>query len=337
MKVVYTILVALLISFQNNYAQDQSLYFDGVDDYCSVVDFPNLGTSNFTIEFWFSVNTFTNVNSYLISKGASSHGIPPNAGFQFYFNDNGGNNELVAAFNTVSWGYLLGLNEDTWYHVALVRSDTAYGLYVNCTGMLISSPEVSSINVNTNLPFTIGAHEFGGFVPTNNFADARIDEIRVWNVARSQAQICDWMNCTIDVPVPGLVAVYNMDDSSGLTLADNSGFNAHGELFNGPTWSADAATLADNCLIFANQTEEKNEFCKVYPNPANHFVSIQLTSFDKVNRVEIYNNLGELVLSETPTSNEITIPISQWAEGIYFVKAIGNSNQIITTRFAVIR
>lgn len=337
MHVVYIILVTLLISFQTNYAQDQSLYFDGVDDYCSVVDFPDLGTSNFTIEFWFNVNSFSNINGYLISKGATTHGIPPNAGFQFYVNDNGTNNELVAAFNTVSWSYALGLNEDTWYHVALVRNDTAHGLYVNCTGMLISSPDAGSMNVNTNLPFTLGAQDFGGFPPMNNFADARIDEIRVWNVARSEAQLCDWMNCTIDLPVPGLVAIYNMDDSSGLTLADNSGLNAHGELFNGPTWSTDAATLADNCVIFADQTEEKKPLCKVYPNPANQFVTMQLKSFDEVDKVEIYNYLGELVLEETPTSNEITIPVSQWAEGIYFVKTIGNSNQVITARFTVIR
>ena len=75
----------------------------------------------------------------------------------------------------------------------------------------------------------------------------------------------------------------------------------------------------------------------VYPNPASQFVTVQFNSLATVNRVEVYNELGALVLAQTPNSTQFTIPIAQWADGIYIVKTIGNSNEIITNRFTVIR
>ncbi|WP_299130081.1 T9SS type A sorting domain-containing protein [uncultured Winogradskyella sp.] len=63
--------------------------------------------------------------------------------------------------------------------------------------------------------------------------------------------------------------------------------------------------------------EEINLFdFKLYPNPTNNQFTIQLTNNSTLKNLNIYNNLGQLVLS----SKEITIDTSQFNSGLYIVE-----------------
>lgn len=75
----------------------------------------------------------------------------------------------------------------------------------------------------------------------------------------------------------------------------------------------------------------------VFPNPATNFVTLQFADLSTISSVEIYNELGELVTSFIPTNSITQVGVQTWAEGIYFVKTIGNSDAVVTKRFAVVR
>ena len=70
-----------------------------------------------------------------------------------------------------------------------------------------------------------------------------IDETRIWNYARSQAEIQTGMNQAISSS-PGLIARWGLNEGSG-TIAYNSNINniTPGTLTNGPTWVAGAPAL----------------------------------------------------------------------------------------------
>lgn len=55
---------------------------------------------------------------------------------------------------------------------------------------------------------------------------------------------------------------------------------------------------------------------KIYPNPVKDQFSIQLKNILELENVNIYNNLGQLVL----TSNETTINSSKLSTGLYIVE-----------------
>lgn len=65
---------------------------------------------------------------------------------------------------------------------------------------------------------------------------------------------------------------------------------------------------------------------KIFPNPTASILNIKADdSFDKV---LIYNELGQLVLSkENELSNEIVLDISHFIAGIYMVEVIGNDKK----------
>lgn len=75
----------------------------------------------------------------------------------------------------------------------------------------------------------------------------------------------------------------------------------------------------------------------VYPNPASTFLYVELQDVDLVQQLEVYNETGELVLQMTPSEVKNIIHTSQWAEGIYFIKALTKNQNILTDRFTIIR
>ena len=68
--------------------------------------------------------------------------------------------------------------------------------------------------------------------------DGAIDEVRVWKVARTQAQIAAARGSTIDPSSPSfadLTGYWRFDEGAGTTTADVTGAHA-GTLVGGPTW-----------------------------------------------------------------------------------------------------
>ena len=70
-----------------------------------------------------------------------------------------------------------------------------------------------------------------------------MDETRIWNVARSQAQIQASMNSELGIPPTGLVGRWAMNEGTGTaSTADSAGTNL-GTMVASPTWVAGAPLL----------------------------------------------------------------------------------------------
>lgn len=70
-----------------------------------------------------------------------------------------------------------------------------------------------------------------------------IDEVRVWDVARTSAQIAQDYNAALLGPEPDLIAYYKMDEGSGSGVADSAG-NRPISLFGMWNWVTSGALLA---------------------------------------------------------------------------------------------
>lgn len=104
-----------------------------------------------------------------------------------------------------------------WNHFAFVASQSGNYMRIFHNGQVVRT-----------------ANQFDGYTPDgealligNNF-EGEIDEIRIWNVARTDAEIAGNYNRTIDPNTPGLVAYYNFNNlSGGQILFDSSRNMAH--------------------------------------------------------------------------------------------------------------
>ncbi len=231
----FTTLVFLLATINLNGQQGgYALQFDGTKNVnCGTSASLNITGTAITLEAWvfptaFSTNSWENV---IVNKLANlSHGYNLRCGgdgiVEFYVS-----NTFANTGYAISDAKSLPLN--TWTHLAGTYDGANVKLYIN--GKLVKSTPWTYAITSTDLPLYIGNHGVPGY-PDRPFI-GKIDEVRVWNIARTEAEI----NANIFKEIgthANLKAYYKMSDGTGTSLTDNSGNNNTGTLTNGPVWKA---------------------------------------------------------------------------------------------------
>ncbi len=189
-----------------------------------------------SVEVWvyptaFSTNLWENV---IVNKlHNTSHGYNLRCGgngiVEFYVSTNFSN----TGFATSGEG-AIELNK--WTHLAGTYDGANVKLYIN--GKLTVTTAFTQSIPAQDMPLIIGNH--GDTRWLDRPFIGKIDEVRLWNVARSEAEIKANMYKEIGTHT-NLKAYYKMSDGSGTSLNDNSGNSNTGTLVNSPTWKLSGA------------------------------------------------------------------------------------------------
>ncbi len=298
------ILLALTVGFSLSVsaqtAPSNALDFDGVDDYVITTHQGASGTSARTIEAW--VKTTANcipgtgggVQQTIVDWGVFATGT------RFTFNLLWANApRLEVGGNGLSG--VTAVNDGYWHHVAVVydpsSTSSQYKLYVD--GQLDASGNLTvSTNTSSGTYVQIGKRVDG----TNPFTGS-IDEVRIWNTARTPTQIAANFNTELCSPPLTLVAYYkaNQGTASGSNSANYTLYDAvtnqYGTLYNfglsGSTsnWVAgaplpgdkDTTISASACLSFTDPTgstyTSSGNYSYVLPayNTCDSTINLQLT------------------------------------------------------------
>ncbi|MCK6499730.1 MAG: hypothetical protein L6Q38_09650, partial [Nitrospira sp.] len=140
------------------------------------------------------------------------------------------------AWNWYSTGFVAP--EDTWTHVALTYDGQRVRTYGN--GRLVQTQSASGPirDVNT----AANTLEIGSRTTANQRFSGLIDEVRLWNLARSTSEIRDHYDRLLAGNEVGLIGYWRFDEGSGTTFRDTSPFQHHGTL-QGGTWSTKTAPV----------------------------------------------------------------------------------------------
>jgi len=211
-------------------AAGNALDFDGTNDHVRVEDSDALDlVTEYTLECWFQVDGFDRVLQGLIDK----YHTPSANGYLLRVRDPG---ELD--FDQL-WTSGLGLQTGVWYHAAAVNDRGSRSLYVNGEAVPISG-SVVPVQANTD-PLLLGCD----YLADGRFLDGRMDEVRIWNTARTEEEIRDGMHMALRGDESGLVAYYRCDYKGGDTLFDLTDSRLDGTLIDGPTWTGSTVPFAD--------------------------------------------------------------------------------------------
>lgn len=187
-------LPANLTASLTNFTFEAWVYWDGSSDWHRIFDFGN----NTTTYMFLSTNAPSNSNKPRFAITTSSNG-----GEQFI-------NSSVAA--------VIG----QWQHYAVVLDDAAN------TGVLyIDGVQVGSNTAMTLTPATLG-NLTNNYLGRSQWADpyfnGKMDDVRIWSIAKTSQQVQCEMDETLVGNEPGLVAYYNFDQ--GFADGGNSGVDA---------------------------------------------------------------------------------------------------------------
>jgi hypothetical protein len=147
-----------------------SMYFDGAGNVLTVSNFPVLGTGDFTIETWvYKISGSNNGFLQLLSSTTWPSTSSPLALGHY----TGGGSWLVDCGGSGQKYSSLTVSNNTWYHVALVRSSGVTKFYVN--GVYDSS--IGAITDTTNYTYTYLG--IGAYWTTSYSWNGYLDDIRV--------------------------------------------------------------------------------------------------------------------------------------------------------------
>lgn len=131
-----------------------------------------------------------------------------------------------------------------WTHVAVVFNGTRRLHYIN--GEVAGDfPETGPLTTSTS-EFRIGSDFSWQFTP-----DGDIDEVRLWNVARTTAQIRSTINRRVTAAQPGLVAVWPLNGNGNEIIAGRNGSIMGAGVFPqtfAAVFSCGASTATTLCL-----------------------------------------------------------------------------------------
>ncbi len=305
------VIFLFIISLGLLYAQNYLLQFDGVDDYITVPGDDHINTAgpykNRTIEAWFRADTLiADTIQTIYEEGGKVRG------FHIFIRSD----TLYAGawnINETSWNgtwYHHTVFKNKWYHVALVLNNGTNNIENNKLFAYLNGYEFSSGNKKGTKVYKhpgdihIARHGHtripeGELLTTGGYFHGRLNEIRVWNSARSQQKIKDNMYDEISASSPGLVAYWKFNDGSGSTATDATSNNIDGTLTN-----MDLST----CWISGDLPPEPDVLPFMFDEISdNKSGELSTTGF-----IEIYNpssgtaNLGgyKIIVGTNPTGTE---------------------------------
>lgn len=336
MSLIKSIAVGTLFITSAVMAQNPAthLNFDGTNDYvnCGNPTALQISGNAITLEAKVKFTTFAGHSDAgsIINKENNSpdYGYMLRAGGSGIVSFNLGNgswNELVTPSNTVSLGI--------WYHIAAVYDGTYMKIYVD--GVEKASLVISNINFSSaNQNMMIGSWSHIG-----RFLNASIDEVRVWNIARTPSELQYAMNCELENPttLSGLKAYYKFnqgvdgfDNTAITTLTDASvaasaatlnNFTLNGTVSN---WLGGSPVVSNaTCAMLSSENVESDySTLKVYPNPSSGVFQFQT---QEATQLEVYDLMGKVILSKNVQTGAASFNLSEQAAGMYLLKIINSS------------
>ncbi len=222
----------------------KALDFDGTDDYVEIPSSAsnNFGTSDFSISVW--INSALSNDGVIIEKvwdvrsttGGNGWGVQLLSTGRFRFSIADTQGEALTTFNSIvgnAW------NDGNWHNlVIVVDRDSNVNFYIDGRADRTGDVSSESGSLSNDYPLLIGINYNKGATKDFPF-NGIIDEVRIWNVALTQAQIREMMckkinsgNLPSGLSWSNLKGYWRFDESADSTCYDETANDNDGTMTN---------------------------------------------------------------------------------------------------------
>lgn len=256
--IFFLVLTVLVFSGTQASSFNYSLRFDGADDYVSVDDPVYFGES-YTIECWFKVEISSKDKCILTTYTLNEDGNYIYIDVQENSGSSAGKVRYlhrVPATKSSNDGWNIystqRYDDNKWHHLAAVYDNNYSGsqakMYLYIDGNLESSRVVAQKPINDDSYMYLGKNATWD----NRWFERYLDELRIWNTARSQTQIQDYLCQELDGTEPNysdLNLYFQFNEGTGIITTDlivpqTASLNTN----NAPNWWY--AGFAPECYIY---------------------------------------------------------------------------------------
>ncbi|MFV0472417.1 MAG: LamG-like jellyroll fold domain-containing protein [Paludibacteraceae bacterium] len=304
-KITFLLLMTFAITFTSKSQSGYALNLPGGTGAASTssLSIPTLNTLinqyPFTVEMWVKPTSWVSYGGFFVDRSGNINSV------QF---DNNASGYLRSDFNANARfvSSLTGAipTAGVWNHISLiVRTDS---VLVELNGVYYA---VSNTVPSWNSSFFSNTSYIGSdpVVAGRNIAGL-FDEVRIWNTARTRAEITANKNVVLNGNETGLVAYYNFDNQNGNDISSN-GKNAtiNGGTFSYITTPAKDATLSNITLSNGVLDKDFNSGATSYNVlVAPAYSSITATGVPTQNAASVSNSPSDISASNTTVTMACT-------------------------------
>ena len=302
-------------------AEDYALHFNG--EYYNQVTITNNEALNpataMTIEAWVKPDSLTLLPSIV----GNEEWINTNDGFILRIE----NNSFVAVPQ-----FAIGTSSG-WYRVSAPSGSIPLGVWTHIAGsfdgsfvrIFINGVEKDASPCTETMQPSVVDLRIGGHYYTyaNRQWRGVIDEVRLWNIGRTESEIFYNMDNPLTGAEPGLVGLWRMQAGDGTVAFDYTANDFDGAI-SGATWTA--GYPMNPYGIDSDPAPISTSMIDNVPNPFTTSTTIRYSVREPGNvRIEVYNLLGQLIGSPIDEIKQAGDHAFNWCTsdletGIYFLK-----------------
>jgi len=239
--------------------------------------------SALTVEAWIKPTNYNDWEGFF-DQATYSHSQPDTtisgygwvyfgSGWHFVIGGTGmGNNSA-----TVNDFPVVATQTNVWTHIAATYNGSKIYVYRNGSVVDSASTTFNSLHY-TNLadPVIIGSYNSNG---ADHYFNGKIDEVRVWNTARTKVEIQGYMGISLTGNEANLVGYWKIDEESSGYINDESPSGNNAQI-NGALW------VTDSPIDFKTPVYDYSTIAGSY---------IQLTAKEGVNPADEMTDIGDLI------------------------------------------
>ncbi len=207
-EVIKDKIISVELKWGNN--AGKAVYFENSENYISINNSPTLNSisSMLTLEAW--VKPIDQEYNYIINKGGNKYTMELLGGLRPAFRFLG----LTIDYSNVRnyWERIVlyeSISENEWTHIVCTYSSNDSSLKIYINGNLNQDVYATGLIQSSEDKLLIGAYFSENF---RLFFKGYIDEIRIWNIVRSESEIKENMNRTLFGNEIGLVGYWSFDE-----------------------------------------------------------------------------------------------------------------------------
>lgn len=337
---IFILLCSALIIFQPSTAQN-AIDLDGTNDYIDLGDNYGFDTNDpWTVEARVRIAPSLS-NSQVISKldagpvgwgiqiMRSNFGLP---GTVLVYLANPWPNTMAARYGDTN------IRDNEWHHLAVTYdgSGDMAGIRIFLDGVEeVYHPSIDNLagSITNGANCLIGAWDNGG--ATDDFLEAGIDDVRIWNNVRTPGQIGSFWNQGYEYcsGTAGLIGLYKFNqgtangDNTGIrpSVRDDSWTPVHGDLMNMSLMGNASNFIGPQPAIPCAFAIAKRadvllpEGVKVFPNPSQGEFTLELPESEVIT-IRIYDAMGKLILEKNDIQTRLhTFNMMSAPAGVYYL------------------
>jgi hypothetical protein len=181
----------------------------------------NLNSTSYTIEFW-AQRADSGRTEYVIGQGDANTAGDLQIGYD-------SQNRFFVTQSGQTLNY--ATTDNKWHHWAVTFDQSTGNRAIYKDGLPVASDTGAQPLSGTSMTFLIGRSG-------STYFNGSVDEVRVWNLPRSAADIeANYGQGFLTLPAVGLVADWTFDEGQGTTASDSSGNNNTATLEGNPQWT----------------------------------------------------------------------------------------------------